>query len=78
LGEWNVQEIIADGNHIKGTLNGTVILDGDLAQASNNFTKTIDGLNHPGIQNKSGHIGFLGHGSWVAFRNLRIKDLSEK
>ena len=77
LGEWNVQEIIADGNHIKVTLNGTVILDGDIAEASKNFTETIDGLKHPGLSNKSGHIGFLGHGSWVAFRNLRIKDLSK-
>ena len=77
VGEWNCQEIIADGNHIKVTLNGTVILDGDIAVASKNFTETIDKRQHPGLSNKSGHIGFLGHGSWVAFRNLRIKDLSK-
>jgi len=75
VGEWNEQEIIADGNRIKVTLNGTVILDGDLAEASKNFTETMDKRQHPGISNKSGHIGFLGHGSWVAFRNLRIKEL---
>ena len=77
VGEWNCQEIIADGYRIKVTLNGEVILDGDLAEASKNFTETIDGLKHPGISNKSGHIGFLGHGSWVAFRNLRIKELNK-
>jgi hypothetical protein len=77
VGEWNVQEIIANGNRIKVTLNGTVILDGDLAEASKNFTETMDGLNHPGIKSKNGHIGFLGHGSWVAFRNLRIKELNK-
>ena len=77
VGEWNVQEIIADGNRIKVTLNGTVILDGDLAEASKNFTETIDGNKHPGLENKSGRIGFLGHGSWVAFRNLRIKELKK-
>ena len=75
VGEWNTEEIVADGNHIKVTLNGTVILDGDIAEASKNFTQTIDGRRHPGLSNKSGHIGFLGHGSWVAFRNLRIKEL---
>ncbi|MDR3184082.1 MAG: DUF1080 domain-containing protein, partial [Prevotellaceae bacterium] len=75
VGEWNTQEVIADGNHIKVTLNGTVILDGDIAEASSNFTKTIDKLNHPGLSNKSGHIGFLGHGSPLSFRNLRIKVL---
>jgi len=77
VGEWNTEEIIAEGNHIKVTLNGTVILDGDIAVASKNFTETIDGKQHPGLSNKSGHIGFLGHGSWVSFRNLRIKDLSK-
>jgi len=75
VGEWNYQEVIAKGNRIKITLNGTVILDGDIAEASKNFTATIDGNKHPGLSNKTGHIGFLGHGSWVAFRNLRIKEL---
>ena len=75
VGEWNTQEIIADGNHIKVTLNGVVILDGDISDASNHFTQTIDGQFHPGLSNTTGHIGFLGHGSWVAFRNLRIKEL---
>ena len=78
VGEWNIQEIIADGNHIKVTLNGKVILDGDIAEASKNFTQTMDGLKHTGLSNKSGHIGFLGHGSWVAFRNLRIKEIYSK
>jgi len=75
VGEWNYQEVIAKGNRITITLNGTVILDGDIAEASKNFTSTIDGNDHPGLSNKTGHIGFLGHGSWVAFKNLRIKEL---
>ena len=77
VGEWNYQEVVAEGNHIKVTLNGTVILDGDIAQASKNFTETADKRQHPGLSNKSGYIGFLGHGSELAFRNLRIKDLSK-
>lgn len=74
-GEWNVQEVVANGNKIRVTLNGTVILDGDIAEASKNFTATADKQKHPGLSNKSGHIGFLGHGSEVEFRNLRIKEL---
>jgi HEAT repeat protein len=74
-GEWNVQEVVANGNKIKITLNGTVILEGDIAEASKNFTSTADKKEHPGLSNKSGHIGFLGHGSEVEFRNLRIKEL---
>jgi len=29
------------------------------------------------LKNKTGHIGFLGHGSELKFRNIRIKDLSK-
>ena len=73
VGEWNYQEVIAKGNHIKVILNGTVILDDDIYEASENGT--IDGYDHPGLLNKKGHIGFLGHGSQVKFRNIRIKEL---
>ena len=73
VGEWNTQEIIADGNRIKVTLNGTVILDGDIKEATQNGTP--DKREHPGLFNKSGHIGFLGHGDEVKFRNIRIKEL---
>lgn len=72
-GEWNYQEVFVKGNHIRITLNGTVILDGDIAEAAKNGT--IDGKQHPGLFNKSGHIAFLGHGSVVKFRNIRVKSL---
>ncbi len=73
VGEWNTEEVVADGDHIKITLNGTVILDGNIREASKNGT--IDGKEHPGLLNKTGHIGFLGHGSEVKFRNIRVKEL---
>lgn len=75
VGEWNYQEVIANGDHIKITLNGEVILDGNIREASNNGTATMDKKQHPGLLNKKGHIGFLGHGSPVKFRNIRIKEL---
>lgn len=71
--EWNEQEIYVKGNKIKVTLNGTVILDGNIAEASKNGT--LDGSEHPGLKRKSGHLGFLGHGSEVHFKNIRIKSL---
>ena len=77
IGEWNYQEVQARGNHIKVILNGEVILDGNIAEASKNGTETVDHRDHPGLLNESGHIGFLGHGSPLKFRNIRIKDLSE-
>jgi HEAT repeat protein len=75
LGEWNAEEVFATGTHIRITLNGTVIVDGDIAGPRDNGT--MDHNNHPGLKNKTGHIGFLGHGSVVKFRNIRIKDLSK-
>jgi HEAT repeat protein len=78
VGEWNTQEVQAIGTHIRITLNGEVILDGDIAEASNNGTLTMDEKDHPGLLNPSGYIGFLGHGSDLKFRKIRIKDLSLK
>jgi hypothetical protein len=76
VGEWNEEEIELIGNKIKVTLNGTVILEGDLAEASANGT--LDKRDHPGLKRTTGHIGFLGHGDTLYFRNIRIKDLSVK
>ncbi len=73
VGEWNYQEVIADGDHIKITLNGEVILDGNIREAAKNGT--LDGKQHPGLFNKQGRIAFLGHGSEVKFRDIRIKEL---
>lgn len=73
VGEWNEKEIYVKGNKIRVTLNGTVIVDGDLAQASQ--SGTVDGREHPGLKRRSGHLAFLGHGSEVHFRNMRIKEL---
>lgn len=74
-GEWNKEEIYIKGNKIKVTLNGTVILEGDIKAASKNFTETVDHQKHPGLSNKKGHIGFLGHGDVLRFRNMRVKRL---
>jgi hypothetical protein len=75
VGEWNQQEVIAVGNKIKVILNGEVILDGDIAEATK--SGTADHKEHPGLFNKTGHIGFLGHGDSLRFRNLRIKEIVE-
>ncbi|MEY2895151.1 MAG: hypothetical protein RIS42_870, partial [Bacteroidota bacterium] len=76
VGEWNEEEVIAEGNHIKVILNGEVITDGDIVQATKDGTP--DHKEHPGLLNKTGHIGFLGHGSPLKFRNLRIKEIIKK
>jgi hypothetical protein len=70
-GEWNTEEISAQGSRIRVTLNGVIITDADLATVKEEAVLK----KHPGLQNKRGHIGFLGHGSLVEFRNIRIKVL---
>ncbi len=71
VGEWNEEEITADGRRITVKLNGVVILDADLG-----MVREPEVLKrHPGLGRPSGHIGFLGHGSRVEFRNVRVKEL---
>ena len=88
LGTWNTMEIHAVGDRITVTVNGRVILDGDIRQAckghnvsedgSKKNPYTVDHRNHPGLFNKKGHIGLLGHGAGIQFRNIRIKSLDAK
>ncbi len=70
-GEWNKQRVIAIGDHIKVELNGVTIVDAQLDKVT-----PVDGNAHPGLKNKSGHIGWLGHGDRVAFRDIRIRDFA--
>jgi hypothetical protein len=70
-GEWNEQEITANGRRITVRLNGVIILDADL-----DLVREPEVLKkHPGLARKSGHLLLLGHNTRVEFRNLRIKEL---
>lgn len=86
LGTWNTEEIRAIGDHITVTVNGEVILDGNIREACKGHNVspdgganeyTVDHQNHPGLFNKDGYISFCGHGTGIKFRNIRIKDLSK-
>jgi hypothetical protein len=65
--------VIVKGTKIKVILNNEVILDGDIQSARENGT--ADKRDHPGLKRDKGHIGFLGHGSVLKFRNIRVKEL---
>ncbi len=71
-GEWNQEEIIAIGPHIIVTVNGKIIVDADITNA-----KPIHKAEHPGLHNKTGFIGFLGHGDPVAFRSVRVLKIAD-
>ena len=73
VGQWNFEEVIANGRQITVNLNGAGIVDADIDKAAT--PATIDGRNHPGLKRDKGHIGFLGHGDRVEFRSIRIREL---
>jgi hypothetical protein len=73
-GEWNFIEVTVRGSALQVELNGTRILDGDLAKV----TEFKGGEAHPGKDRKSGHFGFCGHNDPVEFRNIQIKPLNQK
>jgi hypothetical protein len=71
VGAWNQEEIFADGPHVRITLNGFPIVDTNLDEVKDPAILK----RHPGLHNAKGHIGFLGHGARVEFRNMRVKEL---
>jgi hypothetical protein len=71
VGEWNQEEVTVAGSTVKVILNGTTILDADLATV----TSFMADSPHPGKDRTEGHFGFAGHNDPVAFRNIRIREL---
>ncbi len=72
--EWNTEEVTARGSKITVVVNGKTIVDEDIKRFCDG-TPTPDGKAHPGLTRSKGHIGFLGHGDEVHFRNIRILSL---
>ncbi len=70
-GQWNTEEITAQGRHIKVGVNGITILDANLNTVSDPLTL----VKHPGLFRERGHLGLLGHNDYVEFRHLRVKEL---
>jgi hypothetical protein len=70
-GQWNSEEIHVQGRKIRVTLNGVLITDADLDTVKDPALLK----RHPGAARTTGRIGFLGHGSLIEFRNIRVKPL---
>jgi hypothetical protein len=78
VGEWNSEEITVKGRLITVKLNGVTITTGNLDEVKDEeLLKAHRDMSKPegsrGIANTKGHVGFLGHGARVDFRNIRIK-----
>ena len=74
IGEWNYQLVTVKGSTIQVELNGTRILDADLATVKEFMANSP----HPGKDAAKGYFGFLGHGDPVEFRNVKLKVLAGK
>ena len=70
-GEWNKQTLLVIGDHVKVILNGETINDAYISGL-----KPVDDKEHPGQKRPKGFIGFCGHGDFVAYKNIRLKDFS--
>jgi hypothetical protein len=70
-GQWNYQVVTVKGSTIKVELNGSVILDADVADIKDEGKLK----RHPGLMRPEGHFGFAGHNDAVQFRNIEIKEL---
>ena len=73
IGEWNFEEVIVKGSHLRVELNGTIILDTDLSKLdpATFMAKSA----HPGKDRTSGFFGFAGHNDPVSFRAIRIRKI---
>ncbi len=68
-GEWQHMYIRYEGTEIEVKLNGTTIVDDDIA----NYREK--GPDHPGVLQTAGFLGLQNHGSRLDFRNIRIREL---
>jgi hypothetical protein len=71
VGQWNHEEITAKGRHVTVVLNGNTIVDANLDDVKDE--KVLK--KHPGLARAKGHIGLLGHGTRVEFKNMKVKEL---
>jgi hypothetical protein len=72
-GQWNHEVVTVRGSKIQVELNGTRILDADLAAVHEYMSNTP----HPGKDRAAGHIGFAGHSDPVRFRHVEILPLGK-
>lgn len=69
--EWREFIIRAEGTHIKVWLDGTQIISFDQSEREDTRDKALSG--HIAVQDNHGSDD-----TWVEFRNIRVKDLSEE
>ena len=76
-GEWNSVRMVADGAHVEHWLNGEKVVEYELW--SSDWESRVSNSKFaewPGYGRATrGHIALQDHGDWVAYRNIRIREL---
>jgi hypothetical protein len=75
-GEWNQVEILWQGDRVRTIMNGEVLYDLDLMDEELNNSVTAADVEKPRDRLREGFIGFQKHTGTVAFRNIRVQELS--
>jgi hypothetical protein len=77
VGEWNTGRIVANGNHVEHWLNGQKVAD--LEMWSDDWKDRVAKSKFAEWPEYGkaveGHIGLQEHGGWVAYRNIKIRDV---
>ncbi len=76
-GEWNEVRLIADGAHIEYWLNGTKVVEFEVWSPEwEELVANTKFVEWPGYGRAArGHIVLQDHGDWVAYRNIRIREI---
>lgn len=79
-GEWNSSKLVFDNGHVEHWLNGEKILEFE-AWSDDWFSRKTDGKNkdYPeyGLA-RYGHFAIQDHGSPIAYKNIKVKELPRK
>ena len=78
VGEWNTSRIVAQGSHTEHWLNGELVLQYE--RGSDDFREKVRQSKFATYEKfgeaDKGHILIQDHGSEMAFRNMKIRELS--
>ena len=77
VGEWNAVRVVVRGDHVEHWLNGTKVVDYQLGSADWKQRLAMSKFNDQPLYGtaREGRIGLQEHGVFVAFRNIRIREI---